>query len=194
MKTIIKYLAIWLLMAGSAFAEEDFALFIKESMVNKAIASKKVWEWKDSKNGLNLKLKNLKFSFKDGYILGIADLDEIKGVSSGLGGTVDRLIKGASQSANVQLITQVGLSVDHKKIILQNTKFTKFDNKYLPAFVENAFILSEINRRFAKEIDGKIIYQFPQNMPLDINVLKTTHESIQVYGDLLMTNSQAKLE
>lgn len=188
MKTLSCLFLSLLICFSSVYAAEDFALFIKESMVNKAVSSKKVWEWKDPKNGINLKIKNLKFSFRDGYILGIADLDELTGVSSGLGDAMDKFIKRASQSANVQLITQVGLSPDHKKIILQNTKFTKFDNKYLPTFLENAFVLNEINRRFAKEIDGKTIYQFPANMPLDINNLKITHESIEVYGNLLSTN------
>jgi hypothetical protein len=169
---------------------EDIALFIKESMVNKAISSKKMWEWKDEKQGVDLQLTDLKFSLKDGYIIGTANLHQFEQTGSQKNlSTVDRLIRRASNYkdlAIVQLVTQVGLTPDHKRVILQNTKFTQFDNKLLPGFIEKTFVLSEVNRRFAKEIDGKVIYEFPQNMPIDINRLKTSRQAIEVYGDLIM--------
>lgn len=169
---------------------DDLALFIKESMVNKAVSSRRVWEWKDEKQGIHLQLTDLKFKLKDGYIIGTANLHEFdsNGKRKNLN-AVDKLIKRASNYkdlAIVQLITQVGLTPDHRKVILHNTKFTQFDNRFLPGFIENTIILSEINRRFAKEIDNKVIYEFPRQMPLEISKLHTTKEAIEVYGNLIM--------
>jgi len=168
---------------------EDFALTIKESMLNKAISSKKTWEYKDDKAGVYLKLSNLKFFLKEGFIVGNMNLDKYKQNTSTGNHTLDGLLKRASEIngiAAVQLTTQIGLAPDHHKIVLKNTKFTHFNNRYLPAFIENGFILSQLNKQFAHQIDGKVIYEFPESFQLDISDIMTSVSGIQIKGDLLM--------
>jgi hypothetical protein len=170
---------------------DDLALFLKESMVNKVVSSKRVWEWKDEKQGVTLKLSDLKLYLKDDYILGIAHLDQFEKANTTQKNlsTIDKLMKKASQMqdiAVVQMVSQVGLSADHKKVILQNTKFTQFDNKYLPGFIEKGFLLGQVNARFAKEIDGKVIYEFPASLPFEITRLKLNSQAIEIYANLLM--------
>ncbi len=190
MKKLVCYLFITLFVFHSASAD-DFVLFIKESMVNKAIGTRKVWEWKDEKQGVYIKLKDLNLKLKDGYILGTANLDQFEQTNktkANVFNPMDQLLKRAANMkdlASVQLIAQVGLTPDHKRVVLQNTKFTQFDNKYLPGFIEKSFLLGEINRKFAREIDGRTLYEFPNNMPIEISNLKINREAIEVYGNLL---------
>lgn len=172
-----------------ASASQDFSISLKENLINKVISTKKTWEYEDKVQGIYLKLSNLKFEIINGSIIGSAKVNKFKQLNSSKNDLLGELMKHASDTndiGTIKLLTQVGLNEDHQKIILKGTKFTSFDNRYLPRFVENNFILKELNKKFAKEIDGKIIYEFPKGFSVDIIDVKALNKEILIDGNLAL--------
>jgi hypothetical protein len=166
----------------------DFTLLLKESLLNKAIASKKNWEFFDKKAGVHIKLSDLHFVVQDGFIVGKMNLDKYEQKANFGNPLLDSLTNKISQMNNlavVELKTEVKLSDDKRKLSLQHVRFTKFDNKYLPSFLENGLLLDELNRRFSKEINGRVVYEFPKESTVEINSIDTVPGAIRIDGNLV---------
>ncbi|MDX1921264.1 MAG: hypothetical protein SFU25_11095 [Candidatus Caenarcaniphilales bacterium] len=180
---------------------QDFAIALNESLLNKVISSKKIWEYEDKVQGIYIKLSNLKFNIVNGNIVGSAKVNQFKQLNSSssgvIAGLMPKLIQNASDMNDVgtiKLQAQVGLSESHQKIILKNTKFTSFDNRYLPRFIEDAFVLKELNKKFAKEIDGKIIYEFPKSFAVDILDVRAVNKEIIIDGNLALQSDLGEFD
>jgi hypothetical protein len=173
-------------MAKAETINEDFILTLKESFLSKAFVNQRNFEYKDNQ-GNYLKLSNLKLSLDDGFIKGSVNLDKFKQNHYTNNSVLDGLIRKVSEMDNVAVVklkTEIGLSKDHQKLILKNTKFTSFDNKYLPAFIEQTFVLGELNRRFSSQINGQTVYKFSDNSQVDIYDLQIAKKGIQIKGIL----------
>ncbi len=172
-----------------AFAEdvkEDFVLTLKESFLTKAFANQRDFEYKDDQ-GNYLKLSNLKLSLSEGFVKGSVNLDKFKQNHYTNNAALDSLIRRVAEMDNIALVklkSEIGLSKDHQKLILKNTQFTSFDNRYLPSFIEQNFVLGELNKRFASQINGRTIYKFSDNSQVDIYNLQISGQGIQLKGIL----------
>jgi hypothetical protein len=180
------FVVLFVLAPINQASAEDFSLSLKENLLNKVISSKKVWEYNDKENGIYLKLSDLRFEVSSAGILGSAKIQEFKQANAPAS-IINSLIKQASDAheiGNLKFLTQVGLNEDHQKIVLKNTKFTAFNNRYLPRFLENGVILKELNKKFAKEIDGKVVYEFPKSFAVDVSKISTLQDEVILSGDL----------